>query len=73
MKIIKPGGFLVTCSCSEYMNKELFTSIILNAANDAHKRLKLVESRSQSPDHPIILGNNVSEYLKCLIFQVNDR
>lgn len=73
MKIIKPGGFLVTCSCSEYMNKELFTSIILNTANDAHKRLKLVESRSQSPDHPIILGNNVSEYLKCLIFQVNDR
>lgn len=73
MKIIKPGGFLVTCSCSEYMNKELFTSIILNAANDAHKRLKLVESRSQSPDHPVILGNNVSEYLKCLIFQVNDR
>ena len=73
MKIIKPGGFLVTCSCSEYMNKELFNNIILNAANDAHKRLKLVESRSQSPDHPIILGNNVSEYLKCLIFQVNDR
>lgn len=73
MKIIKPGGFLITCSCSEYMNKELFNKIILSSANDAHKRLKLVESRSQSADHPIVLGNNVSEYLKCLIFQVNDR
>ena len=73
MKILNSGGFLVTCSCSEYMNKELFLKIILNAANDAHKRLKLVESRMQSSDHPIILGNNVSEYLKCLIFEVNDR
>ena len=73
MKILNPGGFLITCSCSEYMNKELFNKIILNASNDAHKRLKLVEARSQSADHPIILGNNVSEYLKCLIFQVNDR
>lgn len=73
MKIIESGGFLVTCSCSEYMPKDLFMKIILSAANDAHKRLKLVESRSQSSDHPIILGNNVSEYLKCLIFQVNNR
>ena len=73
MKIIKPGGFLVSCSCSEYMPKELFAKIILSAANDAHKRLKMAESRAQGADHPIILGNNVSEYLKCMIFQVNDR
>ena len=73
MKIVRPGGFLVTCSCSEYIPRDLFKSIILSAANDAHKRLKLVESRSQGRDHPIILGNNVSDYLKCEIFQVNDR
>jgi len=73
MKLLSPGGFLVTCSCSEYMPKDLFMKIIHSAANDAHKRLKLAESRAQSPDHPILLGNNVSEYLKCLIFQVNDR
>ena len=73
MKIIKPGGFLVTCSCSEYMPKDLFTKLILDSANSAHKRLRLVESRFQGADHPIILGNNVSEYLKCMIFQVNNR
>ena len=73
MKILNNGGILVTCSCSEYMPKDLFMKIILSAGNDAHKRLKLVEARSQDRDHPIILGNNVSEYLKCLIFEINDR
>ena len=73
MKLLNPGGFLLTCSCSEYMNRELFLKIILSAANDAHKRLRMVENRAQSPDHPILLGNNVSEYLKCVIVQVNDR
>lgn len=73
MKILNNGGILITCSCSEYMPKDLFIKIILSAGNDAHKRLKLVEARSQDRDHPIILGNNVSEYLKCLIFEVNDR
>lgn len=73
MKLLKPGGYLVTCSCSEYMERGHFLSILLNAANDAHKRLRLVENRAQSPDHPVILGNNVSDYLKCVILQVNDR
>lgn len=73
MKILNNGGILVTCSCSEYMPKDLFLKIILSAGNDAHKRLKLIEMRAQDRDHPIILGNNVSEYLKCMIFQVNER
>ena len=73
MKCLRSGGFLVTCSCSEYISRELFTQIILQSANDAHKRLKMTECRAQSKDHPIILGNNISEYLKCLIFEVNDR
>ena len=73
MKLLNDGGILVTCSCSEYMPKDLFLKIILSAGNDAHKRLKLVETRSQDRDHPIILGNNVSEYLKCMIFEVNNR
>lgn len=73
MKLLKPGGFLVTCSCSEYMPRDLFMKIIVSAGNDAHKRLRLVESRAQAPDHPIIMGNNVSDYLKCIIVQVNDR
>ncbi len=73
MKLLRPGGFLVTCSCSEYIPRDLFLQIILGSANDAHKRLRLVENRAQSPDHPIILGHNVSDYLKCVIVQVNDR
>jgi hypothetical protein len=47
--------------------------IILASGNDAHKRLRLVESRAQGPDHPVILGHNVSGNLKCIIVQVNDR
>ena len=73
MKILNDGGILITCSCSEYMPKDLFLKIILSAGNDAHKRLKLIETRSQDRDHPIVLGNNVSEYLKCMIFEVNNR
>ena len=73
MRLLKPGGFLVTCSCSEYMTRDLFMNLILNCANDTHKRLRLVENRAQAPDHPVILGHNVSDYLKCVIVQVNDR
>lgn len=73
MKLIKDGGFLVTCSCSEYMNRDLFAKIILEAGNSVHKRLRLVEERYQDKDHPIVLGNNVSSYLKCMIIQINNR
>lgn len=73
MKLIKDGGYLVTCSCSEYMNKELFQKIIVEAAKSVHKRLRLVELRAQDSDHPIIMGNSISEYLKCIIVQVNNR
>ena len=59
--------------CSRRKAEELFMKIILSAGNDAHKRLKLIETRSQDRDHPITLGNNVSEYLKCIILQVKDR
>ena len=70
MKLLNPGGFLVTCSCSEYMPRDLFMKIILSAANDSHKRLRLVESRSQAPDHPILWNVPETDYLKFYIFQV---
>ena len=73
MKLLRPGGFLVSCSCSEDVPRDLFMKIILSAANDSHKRLRLVENRAQAPDHPILLGSNVSDYLKCVIVQVNNR
>lgn len=73
MHLVKDGGYLVTCSCSEYMDMELFKNTILSAANDAHKRLKLVEERRQGRDHPILVSKVNREYLKCLIYQVNNR
>ncbi|QIB27381.1 class I SAM-dependent rRNA methyltransferase [Caloranaerobacter azorensis] len=70
MKIIKPGGFLVTCSCSHYMTPELFMEMIQDAAKDAKKTLRQIEVRTQAKDHPILLGSDESLYLKCVIVQV---
>ncbi|AZR73832.1 SAM-dependent methyltransferase [Anoxybacter fermentans] len=70
MKIVKPGGFLVTASCSHYMYPEIFTEVILDAAADAGKQLRLVEYRYQSKDHPILMSYRESLYLKFFIYQV---
>lgn len=70
MKLVKEGGFLATCSCSHFMSYELFTEVIHQAAKNAHKRLRQVEFRTQSPDHPILWAADESYYLKFYIFQV---
>ncbi|MGL6268709.1 MAG: rRNA large subunit methyltransferase I, partial [Chitinophagaceae bacterium] len=70
MKLIKPGGFLVTSSCTNLVQPELFLEIIDMAAKDARRRLRQVELRSQSADHPIIRGMENTNYLKFLIMQV---
>ena len=70
MKLIKDGGFLATCSCSHFMDADLFAKTIAQAAKDAHRRLRQVEFRTQSPDHPILWGAEDSYYLKFYIFQV---
>ena len=72
MKIVKNGGFLATCSCSHFMTPELFTNMLMQAAKSAHKRLRQVEYRTQSSDHPILWSNDESLYLKFYIFQVVD-
>jgi 23S rRNA (cytosine1962-C5)-methyltransferase len=72
MKLVKDGGFLVTCSCSHFMDYELFTKTIHQAADNVHKRLRQVEFRQQSPDHPILWAADESYYLKFYIFQVVD-
>ena len=72
MKIVRDGGFLATCSCSHFMTEELFKQTILQAAKSVHKRLKQIEFRTQSPDHPILWSADESYYLKFLIFQVID-
>ena len=72
MKLVKDGGFLATCSCSHFMEYELFTKTIGQAARSAHKRLRQVEYRTQAPDHPILWSSDESYYLKFYIFQVCD-
>lgn len=72
MKLVKDGGFLATCSCSHFMSYELFTETINKAARDVHKRLRQVEFRTQSPDHPILWAADESYYLKFYVFQVCD-
>lgn len=70
MKILNPGGFLVTCSCSHYMYPGLFMEMIQDAARDAKKLVRQVEFRTQAKDHPVLYGNDESMYLKCVILQV---
>lgn len=71
MKLVKDGGFLATCSCSHFMNPELFAKTIQEAAAGVHKRLRQVEYRTQAADHPILWSREESSYyLKFYIFQV---
>jgi 23S rRNA (cytosine1962-C5)-methyltransferase len=70
LKLLPPGGILVTCSCSQHMNPDLFWEVINTAAADNKKRLRLLERRTQGLDHPILMGVSETEYLKCFIFQV---
>lgn len=70
LKLVRDGGFLVTCSCSHFMEPELFAKTIREAAAGAHKRLRQVEFRTQACDHPILWAADRSYYLKFYIFQV---
>ena len=70
LKLVKDGGYFATCSCSHFMTQELFTKVIGQAAQSAHKRLRQIEFRTQAPDHPILWAADESYYLKFFIFQV---
>ena len=72
LKLVKDGGYLATCSCSHFMTQELFTEMMKQAAGSTHKRLRQVEFRTQSCDHPILWAADESYYLKFFIFQVVD-
>jgi 23S rRNA (cytosine1962-C5)-methyltransferase len=71
MKLIKPGGFLVTSSCTNLVQPELFLDIIAMAAKDARKKLRRVTFQAQSADHPIVPGMENTNYLKFLIVEVS--
>jgi len=70
LKLLQPGGVLVTCSCSYHMSEELFLEIIADAAVDARRRVQIIERRGQSTDHPVLLGVPETHYLKCVIARV---
>jgi 23S rRNA (cytosine1962-C5)-methyltransferase len=70
MKLIRPGGFLVTSSCTNLVSPELFLQVIGMAAKDARKKIRQVVFQTQSPDHPVIPGIEATQYLKFLIVQV---
>ncbi|MDI6872187.1 MAG: class I SAM-dependent rRNA methyltransferase [Bacillota bacterium] len=70
LKLLGPGGILVTCSCSHHLEEAVFREMVASAAADAHRRLRLREWRGQAPDHPILVGVPETQYLKCGIYEV---
>ncbi len=70
MKLLPPGGFLVTCSCSYHMSEELFREVVAEAGHDAGRQLRLVEIRRQAKDHPMLMASPETYYLKCLVLQI---
>ena len=71
LKMLSPGGTLVTCSCSHHVPLTEFTAIVTEAAADSHRRVQLLETRGAAPDHPAILTLPETSYLKCLILRAD--
>jgi len=71
MKMLRPGGTLITCSCSFAVGDEDFVEMLASAAVDAHRNVKLMEKRIQSKDHPVLLGVPETQYLKCFIAHIS--
>ena len=71
LKMLRPGGILVTCSCSYHVSTGEFSEVVTQAARDVHRNLRLVENRAQAKDHPILLAVPETAYLKCLVLAVS--
>jgi 23S rRNA (cytosine1962-C5)-methyltransferase len=71
LKMLRPGGILVTCSCSYHVGPSDLLEVILSAAQDSHRIIRILENRGQAKDHPIVLGIPETAYLKCLILAVS--
>src|SRR5882672_9976790 len=72
LRLLNPGGVLITCSCSYHVGEELFLETIADAARDAGRAVQIVEKRAQSRDHPILLTVPETHYLKCIVARVMD-
>ncbi len=71
LKMLRPGGTLVTCSCSYHVSSAQFLEVVADSARDVHRTVRLLENRSQAKDHPILLTVPETAYLKCLIMSVS--
>jgi 23S rRNA (cytosine1962-C5)-methyltransferase len=71
MKLLEPGGVLVTCSCSHHIDEDLFREMLIDAAQSAGRQARLLEMRSQARDHPILLAARETQYLKCAVLVVD--
>jgi 23S rRNA (cytosine1962-C5)-methyltransferase len=71
LKMLRPGGILITCSCSYHVGQADFLEMLASAASDAHRILRLIEVRGQAKDHPVLLNVPETAYLKCVIASVN--
>jgi 23S rRNA (cytosine1962-C5)-methyltransferase len=69
LKMLHPGGLLVTCTCSHHVGWQEFEATVASAASDAHRRVRLLARRGAAPDHPVILNLPETEYLKCLVLE----
>ncbi len=72
LKMLRPGGILVTCSCSFHVGAQDFLEVVSDAARDAHKDLRVIENRGAAKDHPVLLSVPETSYLKCLILSVSN-
>jgi 23S rRNA (cytosine1962-C5)-methyltransferase len=70
LKLVRPGGLLVTCSCSHHVSWSDLESAVASAAVDASRRVRLLERCGAAPDHPVVLNLPETEYLKCLVLEV---
>jgi len=71
LKMLRPGGLLVTCSCSHHVGWADLEGAVAAAAVDAHRRVRVLERRGAAPDHPVVLNLPETEYLKCLVLMVD--
>jgi len=71
LKMLRPGGILVTCSCSYHVSEAEFMEVVAQAARDVHRNLRVLEKRTQAKDHPILLTVPETAYLKCFIMSVS--
>ena len=71
LKMLRPGGVLVTCSCSYHVSAAQFADVVTEAARDMHRNLRVLENRTQAKDHPILLAVPETAYLKCMILAVS--